>query len=220
MSNIEHLQTPRDEGLESLERDLTHWVDIDGLLTCINVTIDQLNDGSGISTTLKCHKAKYHKTCRSYCSSSCLKRTRQKQDNILGSSPNKLRSSLTSEAGNQDMNCCIICEGAGADQNDVHKVETHNLDSNFKEGADSNRNCQLLGRMTVVASGAHAGDVYYHTQCYLNLRDSARAAKRLNSAGPAPPPFDTIVTAEIVALIEDCDSKCTNCKHCAECIGH
>ena len=48
---------------------------------------------------------------------------------------------------------------------------------------------------------------YYLTQSYLNLRDSTHAAKQHESAGPAPPPFDAIVTAEIVALIEDSDSK-------------
>ena len=84
----EHLQTPKDL---SLLRDLTQWDDICGLPTCISVTIDQKNDSSGISTTLRSHKAKYHKTCRSYCWSSCLKRTWQKQDKIPDISPEKLR---------------------------------------------------------------------------------------------------------------------------------
>ena len=71
----------------SLLRDLTQWDDICGLPTCISVTIDQWNDDSDISTTLRFHKAKYHKTCRSYCCSSRLERTRQKQDNNPDNSP-------------------------------------------------------------------------------------------------------------------------------------
>ena len=57
--------------------------------TCISVTIYQRNDGSDIPTTLRSPNAKYHKTCRSYCCSSHLKRARQKQDNIPDNSQKK-----------------------------------------------------------------------------------------------------------------------------------
>ena len=47
----------------------------------------------------------------------------------------------------------------------------------------------------VVASDAPTGDEYYHTQSYLNLWYSAHVVKQHESAGPAPPPIDAIVTA-------------------------
>jgi len=41
---------------------------------------------------------------------------------------------------------------------------------------------------------------------YSHLRDSARAANRTACTGPAAPQFDAIATAQIVAIVEDCDS--------------
>lgn len=81
----ETLQTPKEDGLVSLERDLKDFDDINAnsLPSGINVTISQLNDGSGIEATLKSHKARYHKSCRRYCSSSRVKRAREKQKKIL-----------------------------------------------------------------------------------------------------------------------------------------
>ena len=74
------LQTPKEDGLVSLETDLKDFniIDATNLPSGINVTISQLNDGSGIAATLKTNDAKYHKTCRSYCSSSRVKRAREK----------------------------------------------------------------------------------------------------------------------------------------------
>ena len=52
--NQEALQTPKEEGLKSIERDLEDFNDIDrnNLPSGINVKIGQLNDGSGIAATL------------------------------------------------------------------------------------------------------------------------------------------------------------------------
>ena len=60
----------------------------------------------------------------------------------------------------------------------------------------------LTGKLTVQAADAHAGDTYYHIQCYLHLRDwlVLQIAKR------HPPPFDPIACAIIVAGVEDSDS--------------
>ena len=68
----ETLQTPKEEGLASLERDLLglNYINANSLPSGINVTISQLNDGYGIASTPKSHKARYHNNCRSYCSSS------------------------------------------------------------------------------------------------------------------------------------------------------
>jgi len=79
------------EGLLSLERDLRdfHVIDDQTLPAGINITIAELDDGSGIAETLKLRKAKYHKKPRSYCSSSRVKRAREKlqRDGITQNSP-------------------------------------------------------------------------------------------------------------------------------------
>ena len=66
-------------------------------------------------------------------------------------------------------------------------------------------NFQLLGRLVAAAFEAHAADAYYHHRCYVCLRDFARAAARRELAEPTPQPFDPIICAQIVALIEHSD---------------
>ena len=202
----EALQTPKEEGLLSLQKDLNDFITITANLPPgINVIISQLNDGSGIAATLKSHKAMYHRICRSYCSSSRVKRARDKLDKEADAqnSPKKLRSS----GGIQppcEIKCCIICEKV--DQSNLHKVVTNVVDANLKSWAKTNTNFQLLGRLVAKASDAHAADAYYHLPCYVRLRDSAAAVEQSNLVGPAPPPFDTIICAQIIALIEHSDT--------------
>ena len=54
----EQLQTPREEGLLSLDIVMNAFKEMNA---CIAVTSDQLNDGSGIAATLRLHQTKYHK---------------------------------------------------------------------------------------------------------------------------------------------------------------
>uniref|UniRef100_UPI00358EAE2A uncharacterized protein n=1 Tax=Myxine glutinosa TaxID=7769 RepID=UPI00358EAE2A len=211
----EALQTPKEEGLESLERDLKDFnaISSDTRPPGINITISQLNDGSGIAESLKSHKAKYHKTCRSYCSSSRVKRAREKLKKEAGpqNSAKKLRSSSEFYPLDNAMSC-VICEDEEVNLHKVvtdvnlHKVVTDVVDANLKRWAKTNENFQLLGRLVAVAADALAADTYYHHQCYVRLRDSARAAERRESVGPVPPPFDPIICAQIVALIENADT--------------
>ena len=77
----EQLQTPREEGLLSLDRVMNAFKEMNASPSCIAVTSNQLNDGSGIAATLRLHNAKYHKTCRTYCSSSRVKRLCPKKKN-------------------------------------------------------------------------------------------------------------------------------------------
>ena len=200
-TNQEALQTPKEEGLKSIERDLEDFNEIDrnNLPSGINVKIDQFNDSSGIAETLKSYKAKYHKSCRSYCSSSRVKRAREKLDKETDSlnSPKRLRSSGKSRTSPLT---CLICESS--ERTNLHKVLTDAVDANLKSWAKTSKNFDLLGRLVAAASDAHAADVYYHHTCYVRLRDSARATERQESVGTAPPPFDPIICAQIVALIE------------------
>ena len=85
-------------------------------------------------------------------------------------------------------------------------MTTDNLDANLKNWAELNHNFKLMGKLITQAADAHAGDTYYHDHCYLHLQDSARAANRQESTGPASPKFDPIATAQIVALVEDSNS--------------
>ena len=160
----EPLQTPKEEGCLSLERDLKAFLNVANVLpSSVNVTIDQLNNGSGIAETLKTHNAKYHKRCRSYCSSSRVKIVRN--DDAFRApplvSPKKLRSCQPKSSGTPIH--CMICEGENTD--DLHKAVTDNVDSNLKSWAEASKNIKLLGRLLTQASDVHAADVYYDTKC-------------------------------------------------------
>ena len=76
----EQLQTHREEGLLSLDRVMNAFKEMNASPSCIAVTSNQLNDGSGIAATLRLHNVKYHKMCRTYCSSSRVKRLCPKEE--------------------------------------------------------------------------------------------------------------------------------------------
>jgi len=60
----EHLQSPKDEGILSLDRDLNDCKEINAILSGIAVSLKHLNDGSGRTNaaTLRSNNAKHHKT--------------------------------------------------------------------------------------------------------------------------------------------------------------
>jgi hypothetical protein len=200
----ERLQTPKEEGLASIEKDLNGFKAIGVMPSCLKVSWAQLDEGQGIAKTLQRHNAKYHKVCRTYCSNSRLRRFTEEEHSSHQSSPKKLRSSFAVSSALQKSPCCIICEGQ--DQKNLRKAETYNVDTNLKTWAQSTKNFILLGKLIAQAADAHAGDTHYHLQCYLHLRDSARAEDRRASAGPPAPHFNSVVIAQIVALVENSDS--------------
>jgi hypothetical protein len=77
----------------------------------------------------------------------------------------------------------------------------------FKSWAKTNKNFSLLGRLVANVADAHTAGTYYHRKCYVRLRDSARATERRELTGPVPPPFDPIISAQIVAMIEHSSSQ-------------
>ena len=144
---------------------------------------------------------KYHNVCRIYCSNSRLRRLTEKEDSGDQTSSKKLRFNSAVSSALQKSPCCIICEEQ--DQQKLCKVATDSVDTNLKSWAQSTKNFQLLGKLIGHAADAHTGDTYYHLQCYLPLRDSARTEKHRASAGSSTPHFNPIVIAQIVALFED-----------------
>ena len=91
--NNERLQTPKEEGYASLERDLLGFKAISGKPSCMKVPWTKLDEGQGIAMTLKEHSARYHKVCRIYCGNSRLKRIMKKEDSGDQLPPKKLHSS-------------------------------------------------------------------------------------------------------------------------------
>ena len=198
--NDERLQTPKEEGYASLERELLGFKDIGGVPSSMKVSWSKLDEGKGIATTLKAHDARYHKVCRSYCSNSRLKRLMKKEHSSDHFPPKKLRSCSAVCATLEKSPRCLIC--GGQDQQNLRKVETDIADANLKSWAETTKNFQLLGKLIVQAADAHAAGFYYHVKCYTHLRDLARAEERKASAHPPIVQFSPLVIAQIVALVE------------------
>ena len=89
----------------------------------------------------------------------------------------------------------------------LHKVETNDVDKNLKGWAKTFKDYRLPRRQLRCASDAHAADIYQHHPWYVKLRGTAHAVDRRNSVSTVYLPFDPIVYAQIIALIEHFESN-------------
>ncbi len=203
----ELLQNPTTQGLSTLERDVKEFLQLNALPSGISINV--LDDGSGIAATLLAHGAVYHKSCRSSCNSFRIKLARnrfekQEETAAVDPSPKKLRSSFGTPSASQPI-CCIICDGV--DKSDLRKASTDNLDGHLKTWSTTTKNWHLYSRLTECCD-THAMDAYYHIQCYMRLRDAAHLAERETSSfGNEPAPFDSMVMAQLIAYVDDCQSE-------------
>jgi hypothetical protein len=126
-----------------------------------------------------------------------LDKQRQQPDWV---SPKKFRSTFGPRQGPKQLHC-IVCEGE--DQNELRKASTDKVEELLKEWASTTKNWILYSRLTA-CSDTHAMDAYYHIQCYLRLRDSARAVEsRSSSVGSTATPFNSMVNAQLIAFVDD-----------------
>ena len=90
---------------------------------------------------------------------------------------------------------CIVCE--------LRKASTDKVDEHLKKLVSITTNWILYSRLTA-CSDTHAMDAYYHIQCYVRLRDSARAVEsRSSSDGSTATPFNSMVIAQLIAFVDD-----------------
>lgn len=199
------LQNATEKGLTSLESDLKDLEQLGALP--FSIDLRRLDDGSGFASTLLSHNAVYHKTCRSACNSTHVKRARSTHDREGGGDisggggdgTKKLRSSSFKPVKQS----CVVCEDTTGE---LHKVSTLNVDVNLKEWATKTKNFLLHARLITDASDAHAGDKFYHTSCYIGLQRAAAKAgldSTTAASGPALHPYDAMVTAQLVFFMSE-----------------
>ena len=100
---------------------------------------------------------------------------------------------------------CIVCDkyvdGTG---DKMHQAQTQIVGENLKENAKYAKNWKVFARLNETFD-AISGDVYYHTNCYLQLYNSAQVVKNKEEVPcESQPllPFDPLVSAEIVSFIQ------------------
>ena len=178
----------------------------------IGVPLANLDDGSGIESTLRKNKACWHKSCFNSCSEMKLERVKKRkietvedesvdsnlQENVSSVSPIKrtrLRASydkpevasvITQETVSK---VCFFCNGTDT-------ASMFDLDNKVKTAAMKTKNWTLLGKL---ASGdMHAMDVDYHLTCLSSLYNSARFSSESRRKGKCQPRSNCICRANNV----------------------
>ncbi len=120
------------------------------------IDMRRLDDGTGIVSTLVNHNVVYHKSCRSACNSSHVKRARdtlekQYDASSIDPSPKKLRSSISNANSIPVKRICVVCED---NSGDLHKVASYDVSDELKVWALQTKNFLLHARLVTVTADA------------------------------------------------------------------
>ena len=187
----------------------------------LHVSIEDLNDGQGIESTLSNRKALWHKSCRNAFRNARLERARKRklenkenedtteEENTFITtettcSPVKRRSSsLTS---NKSRDQCFFCELGDSPQN-LHLASTLEVDEKVKACASLVNDTKLIAKLG--SRDMVATDAKYHLKCLVSLYNKARKQKTCSgntmasSSSYKPIDGDELAFAELIAFIDE-----------------
>lgn len=196
---------------QTLEYDLNQFVQNHVPLP-LGVTLECLDDGSGIANTLLKNEAKYHNGCRAHFRSHILeraldKRARDESDSVEATfSPKKTRSSFNASLDPTRLQCvcCELCQDESDEQ--IFTARTEQCGKNLYKWAMESKNWVVHARLITAVNekGIVAGDVYYHASCYTKLKNAARAAtsRSTEASSSAVCTYDPLVMAQLVAFMQ------------------
>ena len=126
----------------------------------MNINLDRLDDGTGITNTLQVKGAKYHKNCYPQISRDRLliakkRHSKKHGESTEGPSPKKTKRSLDSSVGSgtPEDPICFNCEQFGGL---MHAACTDSVDKSVKKYASITKNQKLLTKLAI--SDMHAVD--------------------------------------------------------------
>ncbi|MES9881863.1 MAG: hypothetical protein ABW185_13375 [Sedimenticola sp.] len=166
------------------------------------------------SKTMLAMKAVYHKSCRTVCNNSMVKRhelklKRKSEVPTEFPSPKKTRSKVNATFSRMEPECIIcntIIEGEA-----LHKASTDAVDQKFKMWASKTRNTQLLAKLAS-ASDVHAMDAFYHRCCYVSLENAARSIDRASTSSKCETrpnsTLNSLAIAQLAAYIVESKLVC------------
>lgn len=212
----ENLQCPANKskradkgaGYKSVAENLEHFFEL-GVLP-FDISVDQLNDGSGIENTLVRNNASWHKSCKDAINNTKLKRAqkRKQQDEEQGenSSVKTRRSSYgQGKERSETREKCFFCnetsESAG-----LHKASTFEVDRRVRECALELHDTELLSKLA--CGDMVAIDAMYHVKCLVSLYNRSRKLKK-KSEDTTDQSLPGIAFAELVSYIEEFRETCT-----------
>jgi hypothetical protein len=213
------------DGYKTLEDDLLGFQSIGCLPQTINM--DSLNEGSGISNTLKTHFARWHKSCRGNINSTKLDRAKKRKlneevaesanltyecsdsEHVASKSSLSTRSCSIFKTTSEKNPSCFFCdqsdELAQGEKDRLWQVRTFSVDARVRQCAAVSQDFSMLAKLSkgdMIAVEAH-----YHARCLVSYYK--RANRLLCSESKSESSFDIegVVLGELVAYIEDIRSN-------------
>ena len=197
-------RTDRGAGYKSLAEHLLLFSELG--ITPFAISLEQLNDGSGIENTLLNNKASWQKSCRDKVNSTKLKRAQKRRDqeeDATSHIPVKTRrTSLAAEnklVETEDK--CFFCNDV-AGTGGLHNASTFEIDRSVRESAMKLKDTDLLAKL---ASGDMVAiEAKYHAKCLASLYNRVR---KLQTGSPDENSNDTsthgIAFAALVSYLEE-----------------
>jgi len=191
-------------GYASLAEDLLRFQTLQHMP--LDLSLERLNDGDGIESTLKAHRAQWHKKCRLKFNKKMFDEHSRADLTIEQQHSNSVVHTRSADCHSQSTNStCFFCnEPAGSA--DLHKASTYNIDANVRQCAIELEDTALLAKLA--AGDMIAIEAMYHKNCLALLYkrlDKARHAANESSEGDDSR-LHGIAFAELVAFIEDMNS--------------
>ena len=166
-------------------------------------SIDKLNEGNGISETLKGHNACWHKHCYlkydKYKLGRAQKRSFPNDEAEVSIKSTRRRSSSDNQT--DETETCFFCNKP----EHLHLASTLLLDSRVRECAQKVQDIDLLSKLSagdMVAQGA-----LYHSSCLVTLYNKAGRSEGLIADNKTDNISHSTVLAELVSYIEETRSN-------------
>ena len=192
-----------DPGYKTLAEDLLKF-DAHGF-TFHPFDLSELNDGSGVESTLFLHQAKWHKSCRLRCNKNEFQRKLKRQASAgeLSECPVNVgsHSYQRRQIGQIAEVVCFFCDQP-AGREVLHEATTFDIDSHVRQCATDLQDTRLLAKLA--GGDMIAIEAKYHRTCLVNLYNHARDEKtKRDSCNAQEDCLHEIVFAELIAHIEE-----------------
>ncbi len=206
----ESKQLDSGKGYITLENDLNNFTEIDALPK--GISLQRLNNGSGIARTLSVNLARWHKNCRDKLNNTkFLRLQKRKSDelkekaNLDSFEPSKhTRSHYTGLIDlEKERECpkCFFCEQSGKEE--LTQAMTFGLDSNVRSAAIKLEHKKLLAKLS--GGDVVALEMKYHLKCIASLYRRAEAVEKGKAELPEQVnnSNDSLAFAELVCFVEE-----------------
>lgn len=176
----------------------------------MDVDLTRLNDGDGIESTFRKHKARWHKSCNLKFNTTKLKRAEKKRKSSENAAESecgkKSRSStrLSLPTNECDKDICFFC-GEKSGSEPLRLAATFGVDSHVRKCALELQDERLLTKLS--GGDMVAQDAKYHVRCLVSLYNRARACKdKTKLEKSSDEVLHGIALAELIAYIDEAQS--------------